>query len=140
MRVLRLLLVFAAVTWGAAGVGVFLDWSAAAAAMVGLGAAPIQYDPMLDYWLRMASGAFGLLGCWYLTMAIWPLRFADAIPWFGLLLLLEGAVLFVHGVRLQLPPFPFFGDVVACIVGGVGILLLFPAARPRTPEPPGNRA
>jgi hypothetical protein len=98
--------------------GVFLSWSAAANALQELGAQPIAYDRMLDYWLRMASGAFALVGCWYLVMMIWPRRFAAAIPWFGALMLVEGFVLLFHGIRLGLPPFPFYGVPVSSEVGG----------------------
>ena len=75
LRILRILLGFAALAWGVSLVGVFLSWPAAAGALEGLGAKPITYDPMLDYWLRMASGAFALIGCWYLVLMIWPRRF-----------------------------------------------------------------
>jgi hypothetical protein len=63
LRLLRLFLGFAAFAWGISVVGVFLSWSAAAEALQGLGAQPIVYDRMLDYWLRMAAGAFALVGC-----------------------------------------------------------------------------
>jgi len=129
-RLLRLFLGLSALTWGAAGAGVFVGWETAAGAMQGLGAESITYDPMLDYWLRMVSGVFGLIGCWYLILTIWPQRFSAAIPWFGVLMLVEGLVLLVHGLRLGLPPFPFYGDVSACVVGGGGILLFAKAAVP----------
>ena len=129
LRILRILLGFAALAWGVSLVGVFLSWPAAASALEGLGAKPITYDPMLDYWLRMASGAFALIGCWYLVLMIWPRRFAPAIPWFGILMLAEGCVLLFHGIRLSLPPFPFYGDTAACFVGGGGILYLSRYAR-----------
>ena len=87
LRMLRLFLGFAAFTWGVSIVGVFLSWSAATDALQRLGAQPIAYDPMLDYWLRMVSGAFGLIGGWYLVLMIWPQKFASAIPWFGALML-----------------------------------------------------
>jgi len=80
LRLLRLFLGFAALAWGVSMVGVFLSWSAAEEALRGLGAQPIAYDPMLDYWLRMAAGAFGLIGCWYLILMIWPHKFSVAIP------------------------------------------------------------
>src|ERR1044072_279853 len=64
IRLLRFFLCAAAVTWGAAVFGVFVSWSKAAEFLEGLGAKPIAYDPMLDYWLRMAAGAFTLIGCW----------------------------------------------------------------------------
>ncbi len=88
----------------------------------GLGAKPIAYDPMLDYWLRMAAGAFALVGLWYLLLALWPKKFSVAVPWFGGLMLLEGLILLVQGLRLSLPPFPFYGDVSACFIAGGGIL------------------
>ena len=131
LRLLRLALVFAALTWGVSIAGVFLRWTAATDALQGLGAQPIAYDRMLDYWLRMASGAFALLGGWYLVLAIWPQRFAAAIPWFGGLMLAEGCILLVHGIRLSLPPFPFYGDTIACFLGGGAILLLCRRVRRR---------
>ena len=124
LRLLRLALVLAALTWGISIAGIFLSWRTATDALQGLGAQPIAYDRMLDYWLRMASGAFALLGGWYLVLAIWPQKFAAAIPWFGGLMLAEGCILLVHGTRLSLPPFPFYGDTIACFVGGGAILLL----------------
>ncbi len=96
----------------------------------GLGAKPIAYDPMLDYWLRMASGAFALVGVWFLVMTVWPRKFYAAIPWFGAFMLVEGLILLVHGLRLSLPPSPLYGDVSACLLGGAGILVLARQARP----------
>jgi len=45
-------------------------------------------------------------------------------------MLVEGIILLVHGLRLALPPFPFYGDVPACFLGGAGILLLSRHAKP----------
>ena len=122
LRLLRLFLGFAALAWGISVVGVFASWSQATEMLQGLGAKPIAYDPMLDYWLRMAAGAFALIGCWYLVLMIWPKKFYAAIPWFGVLMLIEGLILLVHGLRLSLPPFPFYGDTATCLLDGVGIL------------------
>ena len=124
LKILRLLLGFSACAWGVSFFGVFLSWPAAENALEGLGAKPIAYDPMLDYWLRMASGAFGLVGIWYLMLMIWPRKFAVVIPWFGALMIAEGLILLFHGLRLSLPPFPFYGDTAACFVAGGGILIL----------------
>jgi hypothetical protein len=122
LRFLRLFLGFAACAWGASVFGVFLSWSAASQALEGLGAQPIAYDRMLDYWLRMAAGAFTLIGGWYLVLMIWPRKFQAAIPWFGGLMMVEGVILLVHGLRLSLPPLPFYADTIACFLGGSGIL------------------
>jgi hypothetical protein len=130
LHLLRVFLGFAAFAWGISVVGVFMSWSAAADALQGLGAQPIAYDRMLDYWLRMAAGAFALVGCWYLVLMIWPRKFHAAIPWFGGLMLVEGVILLAHGLRLSLPPFPFYGDVSACFLGGGAIMYLARYAKP----------
>lgn len=130
LRLLRLFLGFAAFAWGISVVGVFASWAQATDMLQGLGAKPIAYDPMLDYWLRMAAGAFALVGGWYLALMLWPRKFHTAIPWFGALMLLEGVILLAHGLRLALPPFPFYGDTSACFLGGAGILYFARAAKP----------
>ena len=100
-----------------------MKWETAAGALQGMGAKPINYDPMLDYWLRMASGAFALVGTGYLFLAVNPRKFAVMLPWFGWIMVLEGIVLLSHGLRLGLSPFPFAGDVSASFAGGFGILV-----------------
>ena len=80
-------------------------------------------DPMYDYWLRMASSVFAFIGISYLFLAIWPKRFSAVLPFSGIFMLLEGIILLVHGLRLGLPPVPFWGDTAFCLVGGIGILL-----------------
>jgi hypothetical protein len=129
LKLLRLFLVFSAVAWGVSLYGVFASWPAATRALQGLGAGAIPPDPMLDYWLRMASGAFGFVGVWYVVLALSPRKYAVAIPWFGWLMIAEGVILLVHGIRLSLPPFPFYGDVAACLLGGGGIVGCASAAR-----------
>ncbi len=132
LRLLRLFLGFAAVAWGVSVFGVFASWNSAVDALRGLGAGPIPHDPMLDYWLRMASGAFTLVGVWYLALMIWPQKFAAAIPWFGALMMAEGVILLVHGIRLGLPPLPFYGDTAGCFFGGAGIVYFSRYAKPQT--------
>lgn len=123
-RLLRMVLLFCAFVWGVSAFGIFLKWETAAGALQGMGAKPITYDPMLDYWLRMASGAFALVGTGYLLLAIFPRKYAVMLPWFGWIMILEGIILMTHGLRLGLGPFPFIGDVAASFVGGLGILTL----------------
>jgi len=129
LRLLRLFLGFAAFAWGICIVGVFASWEQVNVIAQGMGAKSIAFDPMLDYWLRMVCGAFTLVGVWYLALAIWPRKFAVAIPWFGWLMVAEGAILLISGLRLGIGPFPFWGDVAACLIGGAGILIFAKAAR-----------
>ena len=127
--ILRWLLGFSALVWGVSIYGVFASWQAASQALHGLGAQSIPEDRMLDYWLRMVSGVFTLVGAWYLVLMMYPKKYSSAIPWFGWLMIAEGLILLVHGARLSLPPFPFYGDVAACLLGGGGIVACASAAR-----------
>jgi hypothetical protein len=129
LRLLRLALLFSAFVWGISVFGVFLRWEVAAETLQGMGAKPISYDPMLDYWLRMAAGAFALVGTGYFLLAINPRKYAVMLPWFGWIMVAEGVVLLSHGLRLGIGPFPFIGDVLASFAGGVGILTFQKAAR-----------
>ena|ERR1044071_4844170 len=123
-RLLRLFLFFSSIGWIVCVVGVFASWPQVNDIAQGMGAKSIAYDPMLDYWLRMICGAFTLVGFWYLALAIWPRKFAVAVPWFGWLMIVEGVILLVSGLRLGIGPFPFYGDVAACFVCGFGIVCL----------------
>lgn len=129
LRLLRLFLAFSEFGWGVCIVGVFVSWPQVNAIAQGMGAQPIAYDKMLDYWLRMICGAFALVGVWYLALALWPRKFAVAIPWFGWIMIVEGIILLISGLRLGISPFPFWGDVALSLVCGGGIVWFAKAAK-----------
>ena len=118
LRLLRFALFVSATGWGVSVFGVVLLWDNAAALLEGFGARPVPHDPMLDYWLRMASGAFALVGAIYLLLALQPRRFARIIPARGWLMLVEGVVLLVHGWRLGLRLHSFYFDTSFCFAAG----------------------
>jgi FtsH-binding integral membrane protein len=122
LRHLQLVLFFCGLTWFASIIAVVAPWHTAEKLLRGLGAKAISYDPMLDYWLRMATGAFSLVGTLFIVFALRPERYRNVIPLFGWLMVVEGLVLFFHGLRLNLPPLPFYADTAACLLGGAGIL------------------
>ena len=104
--------------------GVVLPWHTAIIALNGLGAGEIPHDPMLDYWLRMAAGAFTGVGIFFLVLGLWPHKFSNVIGISAALMFLEGIVLLVHGLRLGLRPFPFYADSGFCLLVGAGIWVL----------------
>src|SRR5262245_17548470 len=96
-RLLRIILFFSAFAWSISVIGVFATWESASGLLQGLGAKPVAYDPMLDYWLRMASGAFALVGIGFFLAAFRPRKYAVILPWLGWLMVIEGVILLVHG-------------------------------------------
>src|ERR1043166_8452437 len=135
LRMLRLFLVFSALGWVVCVIGVFLSLSSLTKLLHGLGGPIVSYDPMLDYWLRMTARAYPLIGLLYLLLALRPAKYRAVIPWFGWLMVVEGFVLLVHGIRLALPPFPFYADVTGGFFGGGGILWFARRAECKQPAP-----
>jgi hypothetical protein len=127
-RLLKLVVAVAASGWGIAILGVWLPWRVVAAGLHGLGAGPLPADPMLDYWLRMAGGAFAMIGAMFAAVLISPRKYGVVLPLLAWLCIAEGMVLLVSGLRLGLPPFPFWADTGFCVGVGVGILILYPRA------------
>ena len=139
-RLQNLILLVAAAGWGVSLLGVVLPWPAAAAGLQGLGAGPLPHDPMLDYWLRMAGGGFSIVGALFAAILVAPRKYAVLLPLLAWLSLAEGIILLISGLRLGLPPFPFWADTAFCLGTGAGLLLTTPRAQkeqePKLAEPP----
>jgi hypothetical protein len=122
---LRLILLAAGLGWGLTIVGAFLPWEWATEHLETLGGSgPIPDDVMLNYWMRMASGAFGIVGLFFLLAAWRPLEYRNIIPLLGYCSLFEGAILLFYGKKFDLPIFPFGPDVAIALVPGFAILFL----------------
>jgi hypothetical protein len=129
MRLLKIFLMFGALGWGVCIVGIFLPWGIVTKYLCELGAGSIGLDPMLNYWFRMACGGFFVIGCIFAFSACNPKKYWEIIPLLGWLSIIEGVVIGVHGLRLGLPPFPFYCDAGFCLFVGVGIVVLYRKVR-----------
>ena len=123
---LRFFLLSAGLGWGATVVGVFLPWEFAVEHLQTMGGAgPIPNDPMLNYWLRMAAGAFAIVGILFLLCAWRPRDYANIIPILAVLGIAEGLLILYYGLYLNVGWFPFVVDVAIGLVPGIGVLLLW---------------
>lgn len=137
-NILRLLLLGAGLGWGLTVVGVFLPWDFATEHLEKFGGSgEIPDDVMLNYWMRMAAGAFGLVGVFFLLAAWKPLEYKNIIPILAFGSLFEGAVLLFYGTKFGLGWFPFGVDVAIALVPGIGILLLKHEAEKKRPGATG---
>lgn len=127
-RLLKLILAVGALGWGVSVFGVLLPWPVAEDCLRGLGVGPLPADPMLDYWLRMAGGGFTMVGVLFAAILINPRKYGAVLPLLAWLCVAEGVVLLASGLRLGLPPFPFWGDVSFCLGVGLGLLVVHPRA------------
>jgi hypothetical protein len=127
LNLLRFILLAAGLGWGLTIVGAFLPWEWATEHLEKFGGSgDIPNDVMLNYWMRMASGAFGIVGLFFLLAAWKPFEYKNIIPMLGYCSFFEGAILLFYGIKFNLPIFPFGPDVAIALVPGFAILLLKP--------------
>ena len=119
----RIFLLAGAIGWGISILGVLLPWSIMDIVLQNMGAASPITDVQVQYWFRMATGAWSIIGFLYLIVLLKPQKYNNLIPLLAWGTVFEGIVLLIHGLYLNLPLFPFAGDVGFCLIVGGGLLL-----------------
>ena len=119
----RIFLLAGAIGWGVSILGVLLPWSVMDIVLQNMGAASPITDVQVQYWFRMATGAWSIIGFLYLIVLLKPQKYNNLIPLLAWGTLFEGIVVLIHGLYLNLPIFPFAGDVGFCLIVGGGLLL-----------------
>ncbi len=119
----RIFLLAGAIGWGVSILGVLLPCSVMDIVLQNMGAASPITDEQVQYWFRMATGAWSIIGFLYLIVLLKPQKYNNLIPLLAWGTVFEGIVLLIHGLYLNLPIFPFAGDVGFCLIVGGGLLL-----------------
>lgn len=129
LRVLRLGLLLSSIGWGISFLFTFSSWDSASDQLYLMGAGHIEYRPLLDYWLKMASAAFGCIGIASAMACMRPQRFEAVIWLLGPFHLFMGVVLTISArsnqLRTDLHP-TFVADITFCFV--TAILISLPLA------------
>ena len=119
---LRLFLLSAAVAWGVSVAGLVLPWSVVEKELIGIGAEP-GIDVMVQYWLKMAAAVYTLMGCFFVMVAIWPMKYRAVIGPTGMLHVILGTVFLINGSMLGIEAIPLYVDVGFCYCIGIGIVV-----------------
>lgn len=117
--ILRLGLLFSAAGWGVSFFFAFAPWPVAEAQLQTMGALPIEHQPLLDYWLRMAAIAFGCIGIASALACARPHSFEQVVRLLGPFHGIMGITLIVassrnHLVVHQHPT--FVPDIMFCLL------------------------
>ena len=107
----RIFLLAGAIGWGVSILGVLLPWSVMDIVLQNMGASAPVTDLQIQYWFRMATTAWSIIGFLYLMVLLKPQKYNNLIPLLG------------WGTLFDLPIFPFAGDVGFCLIVGGGLLL-----------------
>lgn len=132
LNILRLGLLLSACGWGISFFFTFAPWQMAADQLWEMGARRMPYDPLLDYWLRMASSAFGCIGIASALACVLPQKFPGMIGLLGPFHLIVGTTLAVSAHLNHLDPehhFTYRADITFCFV--TSFLLIVPLVRKR---------
>ncbi len=130
LKILRLGLLLSACGWGISFFFTFAPWQTAASQLYDMGANEIPYDPLLDYWLRMASCAFGCIGIASALACLRPAKFTGMISLLGPFHFIVGSTLAVAAYQNHLTPelhSTFIPDITFCFL--TGLLILVPQLR-----------
>ncbi len=125
LKILQIGLVMSAVGWGISFLFTFASWGLAVDTLSSMGAEDIPYQPLLDYWLRMASSVFGCIGIASVLAAIRPHAFPGLIRLLGPFHFIIGTVLAVSAGQNHLDRaihHSFTADISFCFLTGTLIL------------------
>ena len=121
LNLMRLGLLLSACGWGISFFFTFVSWPVASNQLQEMGAEVIEYQPLLDYWLRMASAAFGCIGIASALACARPRAFVGLIHLLGPFHFVIGTTLVIAAWRNHLSPDlhpTFTPDIVFCFVAG----------------------
>lgn len=129
LRMLQIGLFFSAMGWGVSFIFTFSTWDFASEQLFVMGADRIEYQPLLDYWLRMASAAFGCIGIASALACVRPVFFRGLVILLGPFHLFVGSVLvasaFNNGLNTESHP-TFVADITFCFL--TALLVIIPVA------------
>lgn len=135
LNVLQIGLILSAIGWGISFSFTFTSWSTASNQLYDMGAKHIADDPLLDYWLKMASSVFGCIGLASALACFKPQTFAGLIALLGPFHFFVGTVLAVTACRNGLNPKAhpsFIPDITFCFLTGLLIQLPLLCGRQRS--------
>jgi hypothetical protein len=107
----------------------FTSWPISENILHGMGAERIAYQPLLDYWLKMASSTFGCIGIMYFICFLNPKKYFYTINLLSYMSIFVGIVITCSAIKnhLTYPTQPtFIIDIVFCFyVGAVSLYFNF---------------
>ena len=75
-------------------------------------------SPLLEYYLYMFFAFNCVIGFYFIWTGIFPRKNKSLINLLGISLIFIGIVIGIHGFRLGLPAYPFYGDLITCAIFG----------------------
>jgi predicted neutral ceramidase superfamily lipid hydrolase len=130
---LRFALLLGGLGWSISFAFTFSSWQTSTDLLYGMGAKPIEYQALLDYWLKMASALFGCIGLLFLACFTKMHKYAVIIPLLAYGSIFIGSILLFSAYQNSLDPQlhpSHIIDILFCYI--VGILILYATKKTST--------
>jgi hypothetical protein len=99
-----------------------LPWSTLVACYQWFGYQFPSSEPLIIYMVRIFAATFGLIGIFYLILALNPLKYGSMLLLAVFGMLSTSAFCLVGGIWYSLPVFVYLFDVITCAVLGLLIM------------------
>lgn len=103
---------------------IVLPWGIIEEIMMWFGLKAIPDNPEVMYFIRIASGVFGLIGIYFIILAKNPLAYGPMLNLGAYGLIIFGLLALIFGLSLNISPTIFLGDAIFGIVLGIVIATL----------------
>lgn len=129
MRMLKISLWITAIGCLIAVPFIFVPWSVIADMGSCFGVEPLPDAPFVVYLFRVICGIFGLIGVFFVLLALDPLKYGPMLNLGAYGLILFGLLAMITGTSIGLTPVVYLGDGVSGLILGSAILLFAAKAR-----------
>lgn len=123
MKTLKVLLWVAAVGCLTAVPFIFLPWSVTVSIGSWFSSESLPCTPIAIYFFKIAFGIFGLIGVFFIILAMNPLKYGPMLNLGAFGLILFGLLAFITGISIGLPLAVYLGDGLSGLVLGIAVLI-----------------
>jgi len=134
--IIRIGLMIGACGWLISFYFTFRSWDENVSTLMAMGADKVSYQPLLNYWLKMASSTFGCLGIMFLIASFRPDKFKTLSFMLAGLSAIVGTVILFSAINENLNPdkhLTFTAEITFCYLRAA--LIVIPCIVPKSSVP-----
>jgi len=110
---------------------IFSPWTAIESIGSYFGITSLPNTPIAIYFFKVAFGVFGLIGVFFIILALNPWNYGSMLYLGAFGLILFGLLALILGVSISLPPIVYLGDGLSGLI--LGIVILFSSSKSKQP-------
>ena len=134
MKTLKILLWVTAVCCLVAFPFIFVPWSVIEGIGSWFGVASIPSSPFILYFFKVSCGAYGLIGVFFVILALNPFKYGPMLNLGAYGLMLFGVLALLTGISIGLHPVVYLGDGLSGLALGIAMVIFAGKAKQELAE------